>query len=65
MRLFARESAGADVAVVFYAGHGLEVDGVNYLVPVDAQLERDTDVEHEALALDRCCGRPGARRYGS
>ena len=53
LRLFARSSAGADVAVVFYAGHGLEVDGVNYLVPVDAQLERDTDVEYEALALDR------------
>ena len=41
------------MAVVFYAGHGLEVDGVNYLVPVDARLERDTDVEYEALALDR------------
>ena len=53
LRLFARESAGADVAVVFYAGHGLEVDGVNYLVPVDARLERDTDVSYEALALDR------------
>ena len=53
LRLFARDSAGADVAVVFYAGHGLEVDGVNYLVPVDARLERDTDVEYEALALDR------------
>ena len=53
LRLFARASAGADVAVVFYAGHGLEVDGVNYLVPVDARLERDTDVSYEALALDR------------
>ena len=53
LRLFARTSAGADVAVVFYAGHGLEVDGLNYLVPVDARLERDTDVEYEALALDR------------
>ena len=53
LRLFARASAGADVAVVFFAGHGLEVDGVNYLVPVDARLERDTDVEYEALALDR------------
>ena len=53
LRLFARASAGADVAVVFYAGHGLEVDGVNYLVPVDARLERDTDVEYEAVALER------------
>ena len=53
LRLFARESAGADVSLVFYAGHGIEVDGANYLVPVDARLERDTDVEYEALPLDR------------
>ena len=53
LRLFARESAGADVSLVFYAGHGIEMDGVNYLVPVDARLARDTDVEYEALPLDR------------
>ena len=53
LRLFARESARADVSLVFYAGHGIEVDGVNYLVPVDARLERDTDVEYEGLPLDR------------
>ena len=52
LRAFTRESAGADVALVFYAGHGLEMDGVNYLVPVDARLERDTDVRFEAVALD-------------
>ena len=52
LRVFTRESAGADVALVFYAGHGLEMDGVNYLVPVDAQLERDTDVRFEAIELD-------------
>ena len=37
---------------MFYAGHGLEMDGVNYLVPVDARLERDTDVRFETVALD-------------
>ena len=52
LRGFTRRSVGADVALVFYAGHGLEMDGVNYLVPVDAQLERDTDVRFEAVALD-------------
>ena len=52
LRVFTRESAGADVALVFYAGHGLEMDGVNYLVPVDARLERDTDVRFEAIELD-------------
>ena len=52
LRTFTRASAGADVSLVFYAGHGLEVDGVNYLVPVDARLERDTDVRFETVELD-------------
>ena len=52
LRVFTRESVGADVALVFYAGHGLEMDGVNYLVPVNARLERDTDVRFETVALD-------------
>ena len=53
LRRFARQSAGADVALVFYAGHGMEMDGVNYLLPVDARLERDTDVVYETVPLDR------------
>ena len=52
LRVFTRASAGAEVSLVFYAGHGLEMDGVNYLVPVDARLERDTDVRFEAVELD-------------
>src|SRR5262249_59858510 len=36
-----------------YAGHGIEVDGANYLIPVDAKLERDTDIYDEAFSLDR------------
>jgi tetratricopeptide (TPR) repeat protein len=43
---------GADWAVVYYAGHGLEVGGVNYLVPVDAKLVADKDVKYEAVPLD-------------
>jgi uncharacterized caspase-like protein len=53
VRDFSDMTRDADVAVVFYAGHGLEVDGANYLIPVDARLERDIDVEDEAIALDR------------
>ena len=52
LRAFTRRSAGADVALVFYAGHGMEMDGVNYLLPVDARLERDTDVRYETVTLD-------------
>ncbi len=39
IRQFARDLAGADVGVMFYAGHGLQVDGQNFLVPIDAKLE--------------------------
>ncbi len=42
----------ADVAVVYYSGHGIEVNGTNYLVPVDAILARDIDVSYETFSLD-------------
>ena len=50
---FFDQAANAEVAVVYYAGHGIEVDGVNYLIPVDAALARDRDVYDEAISLDR------------
>lgn len=53
LRAFADEAEKADWAVVYYSGHGLEVSGVNYLVPVDARLAADRDVQFEAVALDR------------
>jgi uncharacterized caspase-like protein len=53
LREFIDKSRDADVAVVYYAGHGIEVDGTNYLIPVDAVLERDSDIYDEALSLDR------------
>ena len=53
LREFADRARDADIAVVYYAGHGIEVDGANYLIPVDARLERDTDVFDEAFSLDR------------
>jgi uncharacterized caspase-like protein len=53
LRDFIDKARDADVAVIYYAGHGIEVDGTNYLVPVDAVLERDVDIYDEALSLDR------------
>jgi uncharacterized caspase-like protein len=53
LRDFTDAVRDADVAVVFYAGHGIEVGGTNYLIPVDAVLERDIDIEDEAVSLDR------------
>ena len=53
LRDFADATRDADIAVVYYAGHGIEVEGSNYLIPVDAKLERDTDVYDQGLSLDR------------
>jgi hypothetical protein len=53
LREFSDHVRDADIAVLYYAGHGLELNGVNYLIPVDAALERDVDVEDEAISLDR------------
>ena len=53
MRDFTDLARDADVGVVYYAGHGIEVDGSNYLIPVDAALERDVDVDDETISVDR------------
>jgi caspase domain-containing protein/uncharacterized protein DUF4189 len=42
----------ADSAIVYYSGHGIEVNGVNYLVPIDAVLDQDIDVPYETYSLD-------------
>jgi hypothetical protein len=52
-RGFSDTARGSDIAVVYYAGHGIEVDGANYLLPTDAVLERDLDVEDEAFSVER------------
>jgi uncharacterized caspase-like protein len=48
---FGRSAEGADLAVVFYAGHGIEVGGENWLIPTSAELRSDTDIESEAISL--------------
>ena len=53
IRRFGDALTGADIAVVFYAGHGIEVRGTNYLISVDARLASDRDAEDEAVSLDR------------
>jgi uncharacterized caspase-like protein len=53
VREFSETARDADIAVVYYAGHGIEVDGTNYLVPADAKLVSDFDIEDETISLDR------------
>ena len=56
LRDFTDAARSADVAIFYFAGHGIEIDGTNYLIPVDAVLERDADASDEAIALDRVLG---------
>ena len=53
LRVFARAAEGADWALVYYAGHGIERNGINYLVPTDATLETDRDIQFEGVPLDQ------------
>ncbi|MGY8668490.1 caspase family protein [Bradyrhizobium sp. UFLA05-109] len=53
VREFLITAENADVAVVYYAGHGIEIGGMNYLIPMDAKLSHDYDVDDEAIAIDR------------
>ena len=57
MREFLITAENADIAVVYYAGHGVEIGGTNYLIPVDAKLGRDYDVEDEASHSTASSGR--------
>jgi uncharacterized caspase-like protein len=56
LREFGIRAQNADAALVFYAGHGVQVDRENYLLPVDARLERERDLLYEALSLELVLG---------
>lgn len=51
MDAFRREARDAEVALVYYAGHGVQVDGVNYLLPVDAVVQGRDDLRRQGLVL--------------
>lgn len=53
LRNFANQSEQADWAVVYYAGHGMEVGGINYLIPTDARIAADRDIGFEAVPLEQ------------
>ncbi|MDX2158832.1 MAG: caspase domain-containing protein [Hyphomicrobiaceae bacterium] len=52
MRTFAMALKGAEAAVFYYAGHGIQVNGSNYLVPIDAELTSSSALDLELVRLD-------------
>jgi hypothetical protein len=59
IRDFASLADSSEIAVAFFAGHAMELAGTNYLIPTDAKLATDLDVEDEAVTLDRLIGSLG------
>ena len=55
LQQFALAASASEIAAVFYAGHGIEVDRRNFLVPVDARLLSDADVEFETVRCRSIC----------
>jgi len=50
---FGKRLKDYDVGLFFYAGHGVQTDGFNYLIPVDAVLDSEADVEYNCVRADR------------
>jgi hypothetical protein len=49
---FAREGRGADAVLFYYAGHGMQFGGRNYLMPVDAELQDEVSLRYEMIGFD-------------
>ena len=55
----------SDLALIYFAGHGVQVEGQNFLIPADAELERERDLVYEALPLNLFLGELGqAKKLG-
>jgi Caspase domain/YARHG domain len=53
LRAFLRDADHADSVVIFYSGHGVQVKGRNYLIPVSAKITDELDLDTQALSLDK------------
>lgn len=54
---FASRSAQYDVALFYYAGHGIQSEGANYLIPVDVNLKSETDIQYDCVNVSRVLSR--------
>lgn len=65
LRVFRARAQGAAVAAIYYSGHGMELAGQNYLIPVDAELAHEKDAPFEAVPLETVVAAvEGASRLG-
>lgn len=59
---FSEKAQNSDIAVFFYAGHGIEFNGENYLIPVDAQMRSEATAQFETVGLQQVVGAVNASR---
>ena len=52
-REFGKKLRQADVALYYYSGHGIQHNNTNWLLPVEADIRREQDIEFEAFNLNR------------
>lgn len=57
VRAFYSKLRTSETGLFYYAGHGMQVKGRNYLIPVDARIETESDVEHESIDVGRVLGK--------
>ena len=57
IRYFGKQLRGGGVGLFYFAGHGMQVDGRNYLIPIDAKIESETDVKYESVDAGRVLGK--------
>ena len=62
LREFGRKAEESDLALIYFAGHGIQASGQNFLVPADAELLRERDLAYEALPLNLFLGELGQAR---
>ncbi len=53
---FSEKALASDLAVVFYAGHAIEINGQNYLIPVDAEMKSESTAQFETITLEQVLG---------
>jgi uncharacterized caspase-like protein len=61
---FGRQLYQGGVGLFYYAGHGVQVNGENYLIPVNAHIESESDVRYKAVNIGQLLGKMGEARNG-
>lgn len=57
IRTFYQKLRSGGVGLFYYAGHGMQVNGRNYLIPIGARIESESDIEHESIDIARVLGK--------